>query len=141
MVSDAPKRHRRRLTIVLALYGCLFTFIGLRSHQRTELVAWTYAVVGIFLFGLSLGVGYAHQWARRTCGITSIAFAVTNPLVLIPGFPRPKAFTTSPATATTVMFLATGVWILIAIYCLRSSTRQAFAEARQAIVEGRMKPV
>jgi hypothetical protein len=141
MVSDAPGRHRRRLTKVLVLYGCLFTFIGFGSHRASGPVAWSYAVVGIFLFGLSLGVGYAHQWARRTCGIASIVFAVTNPLVLIPGFPRPRAFTTSPATATTVLILATGVWVLIAIYCLRSSTRQAFAEARQAIVEGRMKPV
>jgi hypothetical protein len=141
MVSDAPTRHRRRLTKVLVLYGCVFTYIGLRSHRPTEHVAWFYTAAGIFLFGLSLGVGYAHQWARRTCGIASIVFAVTNPIVLIPGVPRPRAFATSPVTATIVMFLATGVWVLIAIYCLRSSTRQAFAEARQAIVEGRMKPV
>lgn len=141
MIWELPVNDRRGLATLLGLYGFMFTWLGLRSHPPTDHIAWLYLAVGLFLFSLILGIAYAHEWARLTCGIASIAFAVATLAVLLPGIPKPRVLGTKPMDATVVLLFTAGVWVLMAVYCLKRSTRQAFAEARDANARSRMGPL
>ena len=141
MPEEAQGRGRRNATIILVAFGLLATWIGIRVRQFGVYHQIGYLGLGVVLLVFGVGVGFARNWARLGAGLLCLILSAGELVVMIPGLHTSlEARVKSPGARVTLVIVAVG-WLLMGLYFLRASTKRAFATARDAIAQGRIKPI
>lgn len=134
-MSNAP--HTRRLhdiALLLFLYGAVFSWYAFTEHAAW---AWVAAGCAATFFSVGAGVWFARDWARWPCGVIALLIAARNLALLLPvkSVAEVLGSGANGLVAGTIgivlLLLLTALWVAIACYCLRPSTRDRFAEVRQ----------
>jgi hypothetical protein len=123
------------IALLLFLYGALASWYAYADRSVASWIAGGCAV--IFLI-VGCGVWFAREWARWPCALIALLLAVRNLAMFLPVKSMVEVLGSGAnglvagTIGVVLLLLLTALWIAIACYCLRPSTRTRFAEVRQA---------
>lgn len=133
MVREQHDRARRGIALLLLLHAGLVAAPSLDLGQP-GVPHWQPIGLSILATTLSVGVWRASEWARCACATVALFLAVGFLLLAISlatADRTPPGSTWIDQVPALALFLSlAGLWGVIGFYCLRPSTRQAFAQMR-----------
>jgi hypothetical protein len=140
VVLEKHHRARRGIALLLLLHAGLVAAPSLDLGQP-GVPRWQPICLSILATTLSVGVWRASEWARCACATVALFLAVGFLLLAISlatADRTPPGSTWVDRIPSMALSLSlAGLWGVIGFYCLRPSTRQAFAAAREAMARQR----
>ena len=140
MVLEKHNRARRGIAFLLLLQAALLAAPYIDPAQPGN-PRWQPVCLSLLAVMLSIGVWRASEWARCACATVALFLAVSYLMFAITlstaGRSPPGSTWVDHIPAMALFLLLAGLWGVIGFYCLRPSTRQAFAQAREAMARTR----
>ena len=134
MPSTLHTRRLHDIALLLFLFGAVACWGAYVEHSAW---AWISAGCAAVFLVVGAGVWFAREWARWSCGVIALLLAARNFLVVMPVKEMAEVLGSETTGLVVgifgivVLLLMTTLFVAIACYCLRPSTRDRFAEVRQ----------
>ena len=138
------ERRRRDIALLVLVYAGVFAFGAFQKPQSVvDGPNWQGACLSGLAICLAAGLWFAREWSRLACATGGLLLSATYLTTLVGGMiewhSRSMPFNwVGLVFGPAILLSIAALWAAIGIYCLRRSTRHAFAEARERMARARV---